>query len=170
MSNQSKNTLIPLAVGVKAPDFKLQIGNGDLNPVPENFKNLGDYKGKNLILAFYPADWSAVCGSQIALYNELIPTFREYDAEIIGISVDGVFCHKAFKETNNMAIELLCDFEPKGKYSRDYKAYNEQLGLCERALYVVDKEGIIRYSYISPMSVNPGAKELLSTLKSIQNG
>ncbi|MCB0047350.1 MAG: redoxin domain-containing protein [Caldilineaceae bacterium] len=166
MTSQSAG---PLPVNSTAPDFSLPKGDGQLGADPSTFWHLADERGKNVILAFYPADWSPVCGSQIALYNELIPTFAEYNAEVIGISVDGTFCHKAFKEHNNLSIELLCDFEPKGKTAKLYSAYNEQLGLCERAIYVIDAQGIIRYSYISPMGVNPGAKEILETLQEIQH-
>lgn len=157
-----------LSVGTSAPDFKLRIGNGLLDDNPDNFFTLYSQKGKNIVLAFYPADWSGVCSSQIAIYNELIPVFEGYNAELLGISVDGTFCHKAFKEHNNIKLRLLCDFEPKGELSKKYGAYNHQLGLCERALYVIDKDGIIRYSYLSPMDVNPGAKEILETLKNLK--
>lgn len=153
--------------GQLAPDFRLHIGNGSLDNKPENFTDLAAFKGKNLILAFYPADWSDVCGSQLALYNELLDVFAQYDAVLVGISVDGAFCHKAFKEHNNLKMLLLCDFEPKGAMSKQYGAYNETLGVCERAIYVIDKNGYVQYSYVSPMGVNPGAKEILETLKKI---
>lgn len=163
-----ENKVTPLSVGSKAPDFKLVLGDGNFsNP---SFRTLADFIGqKHLVLAFYPADWSGVCSSQIAIYNELIPMFDDYNAELVGISVDGTFCHQAFKEHNNIKLTLLCDFEPKGEMSKTYNAYNQELGLCERALYVIDKSGIIRYSYISPMDINPGAKEILETLKNIQD-
>ncbi len=153
----------------QAPDFSLPIGNGALNASPENTFTLSDMKGQNVILAFYPADWSTVCSSQIALYNELIPTFKEYNAQVIGISVDGTFCHRAFKEHNNLSIELLCDFEPKGKVSKLYGAYNSDFGISQRAIFVIDKNGVIRYSYLSPIDKNPGAKEILETLKTIES-
>ncbi len=157
-----------LQVGTNAPDFQMRIGNGKLDNDPSNFFRLSELKDKNLIMAFYPADWSAVCGSQIALYNELLPVFDELNAHIVGISVDGTYCHQAFKENRNMKLELLCDFEPKGKVSRLFEAYNEELGMSERALYVLDKHHTIQYSYLSPMDQNPGAKEILETLKKLQ--
>ncbi len=158
----------PLAIGSKAPDFRLRKGNAKTDSSEENFFTLSSVQGKNVVLAFYPADWSAVCGSQIALYNELLPVFKELNAEIVGISVDGTFCHNAFKEHHNLSIELLCDFEPKGEISKLYASYDHEIGTSERALYVMDAEGIIQYSYISPMEVNPGAKEILETLKKLQ--
>ncbi len=158
----------PLAIGSKAPDFQIRIGNAKTDNSNGNFFKLSSLKEKNVVLAFYPADWSAVCGNQIALYNELLPVFKELNAEIVGISVDGTFCHNAFKEHHNLSIELLCDFEPKGEISKLYSAYNEEIGISERALYVIDSEGIIQYSYISPIEENPGAKEILETLKKLQ--
>lgn len=159
------NTLF--AVGEKAPDFTLRLGNGNLGEGAENFFTLSELKGQNVILAFYPADFSTICSSQIALYNELVPVFKSYNAVCIGISVDGTFCHQAFKHYNNISLSLLSDFEPKGKLSKQYGAYNEKTGMCERAIYVIDKEGIVQYSYLSPAEVNPGAKDILDTLKKI---
>ncbi len=153
-----------IAVGEKAPDFTLPVGDGNFNGAKFT---LSEMKGKHIVFAFYPADWSAVCGSQIALYNELVDSFEQYNAELIGISVDGTFCHKAYKENNNISLRLLCDFEPKGAVSKLYHAYHEKLGVCERAIYVIDKNGIVQYSYLSPMGENPGAKEILETLKKL---
>ncbi len=157
-----------LTTGTKAPEFKLRLGNGILDEDEKNYFSLSQLKDRNLVIAFYPADWSAVCGSQIALYNELLPTFTELNAEIVGISVDGMFCHSAFREIRNIQINLLCDFEPKGEISRLYEAYNDTYGVSERALYVLDKEHLIQYSYLSPMNENPGAKEIIETLKKLQ--
>lgn len=156
-----------IQMGEKAPDFSLPIGDGNMEVTDSNTFKLSDKKGKNIILAFYPADWSSVCSSQIALYSQLQPEFSEFNAEVYGISVDGTYCHRAFKENHNMSIPLLCDFEPKGELSKLYGVYNEKLGLSERAIYVIDKEGIVQFSYISPMGENPGAKEILETLKKI---
>ncbi len=161
------SNLIP--AGDNAPHFRLPIGNGSLTPSPDDYIDITELHGTNVILAFYPADWSNVCSSQIALYNELIPTFAEYDAQVFGISVDGSFCHKAFKEAHKMSITLLSDFEPKGQMSRLYNVYNEDIGVSERAIYVIDKQGIVQYSYLSPMGENPGAKEILETLKDLKN-
>ncbi|WGH75129.1 redoxin domain-containing protein [Tenacibaculum tangerinum] len=161
-----KNKL--LEAGTEIPDFTLRIGNGNGDDHKDNFMTLSDHRGQNVILAFYPADWSAVCGNQMMLYNELIPMFENYNAVIYGISVDGTHCHAAFKEHNNMTIPLLCDFEPKGEISKLLGVYNHEKGFCERALFVIDKNGIIQWSHVSPMDVNPGAKEILETLKNIE--
>ncbi len=158
-----------LKEGTQAPNFSLPIGDEKAASGQPSTFNLDDYKGKkNVVLAFYPADFSTVCSSQVALYNELLPEFDQLNAKIVGISVDGVFCHNAFKKDHNISMDLLSDFHPKAEVSKKYHAYNEDFGTSERALYVIDKEGVIQYSYISPIDQNPGAKEILDTLKKLQ--
>ena len=149
-----------LASGVIAPDFTL-------HATPDQTVSLSEFKGRPVILAFYPADWSPVCGDQMALYNELLPDFRKHHAEIIGISVDGVWCHAAFAKDRNLHFPLLADFEPKGAVAQMYGAYRPE-GVSERALFVIDKDGIVRWSYRSPVAVNPGADGILEALESLQ--
>jgi peroxiredoxin len=117
-----------------------------------------------LVLAFYPADWSPVCGDQIALYNEMREEFSTYQAQIVGISVDGVWCHKAFADARRIHFPLLSDFEPKGEISRRYGVYDDKSGISERALFVIDANGVIAWSYLSPISVNPGADGIFRAL------
>jgi peroxiredoxin len=149
-----------LAAGTPAPDFKLQV-------TPDQAVSLGDFRGKPLILAFYPADWSPVCGDQMALYNEVLPEFRKYGAEILGVSVDGVWCHLAFAKDRKLHFPLLSDFEPKGGIARQYGAYDGTTGVCERALFVLDGDGVIRWSYVSPIAINPGADGILDALEAL---
>jgi peroxiredoxin len=149
-----------LGPGTQAPDFAL-------HATPDQVLRLSEMRGRPLILVFYPADWSPVCGDQVALYNEMLSEFREYNAEILGISVDGVWCHAAFARDRHLHFPLLADFEPKGAVARQYGAYREQEGTSERALFVLDGEGIIRWSYCSPIAVNPGADGILNALESI---
>jgi peroxiredoxin len=120
-----------------------------------------------VVLAFYPADWSPVCGDQLALYNELLAEFHRYKAELIGISVDGVWCHAAFASARNLHFPLLADFEPKGKVSMAYGAFSARDGQSSRALFVIDGAGTIRWSYLSPRGVNPGADGILAALESL---
>jgi peroxiredoxin len=120
-----------------------------------------------VILVFYPADWSPVCGDELALYNELLSEFRKYDAELVGISVDGVWCHRAYAEARKLEFPLLSDFEPKGEVSRSYGAYRSKDGFSERALFVLDRDGVIHWSYVSPVNVNPGADGILNALDSL---
>jgi len=116
------------------------------------------------VLVFYPADWSPVCSDQLALYNELLPEFYEFDAQIIGISVDGIWSHLAFSKDRKFRTPLLSDFEPKGAVARLYGVYDEKSGEAERALFVIDAQGVIRWSYVSPVGINPGADGVLKAL------
>src|SRR5436853_4748161 len=139
-----------LPAGTPAPDFAL-------HTTPDQRVSLSDFRGRPVILAFYPADWSPVCGDQMALYNELRDEFARFDAELLGISVDGAWCHIAFAHERKLRFPLLSDFEPKGQVARMYGAYREQEGTSERALFVVDAAGVTRWSYVSPVGINPGA-------------
>jgi len=151
-----------LQPGTSAPDFTL-------NATPDQLLSLKDYLGKPFILAFYPADFSPVCGDEMTLYNEILPEFRRYKAEILGISVDGPWCHLAFSKDRNLHFPLLSDFEPKGEVGRKYGAYDAKKGICERALFVIDENGIIRWSYLSPIGVNPGAEGVLDALENMNS-
>ena len=149
-----------LPSGTLAPDFALQV-------TPDQTVLLSEFKGRPVILVFYPADWSPVCGDQMALYNEILPEFRKYGAELLGISVDGVWCHTAVAKDRKLHVPLLADFEPKGAVARLYGSYRQE-GIAERALFVVDKEGMIRWSYCSPVGVNPGADGILQALEELE--
>lgn len=149
-----------LSSGTKAPDFTLKV-------TPDQELTLSDLHGKPVILAFYPADWSPVCGDQMALYNQILPEFRKFDAELLGISVDGVWCHQAFVHERNLHFPLLADFHPKGDVARRYGAYREHDGVCERALFLIDSQGVIAWSYRSPIAVNPGADGILDALEAL---
>lgn len=152
-----------------APDFTLASNAPHNAGEAQQTVSLHDFKGENVVLVFYPADWSAVCGDELALFNEILPMLQKLNTQLLAISVDSSFCHAAFKQERGFRMDLLSDFEPKGAVSKRYGAYNEQCGFSERALFVIDAQGIIRYSFISPMDVNPGANEILKTLKEIQS-
>jgi peroxiredoxin len=149
-----------LSPGTKAPDFTLQRG-------PDATLSLSELRGRPVILAFYPADWSPVCGDELALFNEVLPEFQRYDAQLVGISVDGVWCHEAYAKARNLEFPLLADFEPKGEVSRKYGAYRAQDGFSERALFVLDGNGVIRWSYLSDVTQNPGADGILAALEEL---
>jgi peroxiredoxin len=148
------------AVGEPAPDFTL-------HSTPDQTLALSQLRGHPVVLAFYPADWSPVCGDQMALYNELLSEFRRFHATVIGISVDGAWCHAAFALDRKLHFPLLADFEPKGEVSRRYGVYQTQEGISERALFVIDAEGIVRWSYVSPSGINPGADGILDALEQL---
>ncbi len=147
-----------LKEGVRAPDFSLP-------STPDQKVSLSEFRGKNVVLVFYPADWSPVCGDQLALYNEALSMIRKHNAEILAISVDGIWCHLAFEKDRKYKFPLLADFEPKGAVARLYGAYREAEGTSERAIFVIDTEGVIRWSYLSPVGINPGADGILDALE-----
>jgi len=155
-----QNSTGPLPPGTRAPQFVM-------NCTPDQKVSLNELRGRPVILAFYPADWSPVCGDQLALYNEILDEFNRHQAQLLGISVDGVWCHAAFSRDRKYHFPLLSDFEPKGQVARQYGVYNSEHGLTERALFVIDREGIIRWSYVSPMGVNPGANGILQALEEL---
>jgi len=150
----------PLKKGMKAPDFSLK-------STLDQEVSLKDFLGKPVILAFYPADFSPVCGSELTLFNEVLPEFKKYDAQLFGISVDNIWSHLAFAKERNLHFPLLSDFNPKGEISRMYNAYQEEDGLSKRALYVIDKDGVISWGYISPIGINPGADGILKALEEL---
>jgi peroxiredoxin len=150
-----------LEAGRQAPDFSL-------HTTPDQSVALRDFRGRRLVLTFYPADWSPVCTDQLAVYNELLPEFRRLGAELLGLSVDGVWCHLAFAKDRKLRFPLLSDFEPKGDVSRAYGVYRKGEGVSERALFVIDKEGIVRWSHVSPIGINPGAEGILEALEGME--
>jgi len=149
-----------LSPGTRAPDFTLKQS-------PKETLSLADLKGRPVILVFYPADWSPVCGDELALFNEVLSEFQRYDAQLVGISVDGVWCHQAYTQARKLDFPLLADFEPKGEVCRQYGAYRTQDGFAERALFVLDGEGVIRWSYLSDVGKNPGADGVLAALEEL---
>lgn len=152
----------PLQPGDRAPEFTLKT-------TPDQAVSLSELRGQPVILAFYPADWSPVCGDQMALYNEILSEFRRHQAAILGISVDGTWCHSAFATDRNLHFPLLADFEPKGAVARAYGVYRAPDGTSERALFVIDSDGVIRWSYVSPVGVNPGADGILAALEALRH-
>jgi peroxiredoxin len=157
--NLQPKTVLP--AGAAAPEFNLR-------STPDQSVGLSEFRGNPVILVFYPADWSPVCGDQLALYNELLPEFRRYNACLVGISVDGIWCHLAYAKDRKLHFPLLSDFEPKGAVAKSYGAYRHQDGVCERALFVINADGVIHWSYLSPVGINPGADGILTALESLE--
>jgi peroxiredoxin len=151
-----------LPIGTTAPDFELYA-------TPDQKLRLSELKGRKVILAFYPANWSPVCENQMALYNEMGKFFARHNAQVVGISVDSKWSHLAFTEHNKFSFPLLADFEPKGEVARLYEAYDVSTGECRRALYVIDEYGMIHWNYLSPVGINPGADGILIALEELDN-
>jgi peroxiredoxin len=150
-----------LKIMKRAPDFRLP-------SAPDRFLSLKELRGRPVILVFYPADWSPVCGDQLALYNEVLPEFAKYGAQLVGISVDGPWCHAAYTDSRKLRFPLLADFEPKGAVARAYGVYDAGMGTTERALFVLDKDGNIRWQFVSDPRVNPGADGILRALEALR--
>jgi peroxiredoxin len=153
----------PVATGTIAPDFTLP-------STPDQKLGLHELRGRPVILAFYPADWSPVCGDQLAVYNEIYDEFEAHHALLLGISVDGPWSHAAFRRDHKMRFPLLADFEPKGDVAKRYGVYRDQDGVSERALFVIDSEGKVAWSYVSPIGLNPGADGILEALERLEGG
>ncbi|HEV2751622.1 MAG TPA: redoxin domain-containing protein [Gemmatimonadales bacterium] len=160
MTDTERPAQSPLPAGTRAPAFTLA-------SAPDRTVSLKEFLGRPVILAFYPADWSPVCGDQMALYNEVLPEFQRYGAQLLGISVDGVWCHAAFAANRKLHFPLLADFEPKGAVARRYGVYRTGDGFTERGLFVIDGDGVVRWSYVSPIDVNPGADGILRALEAL---
>jgi peroxiredoxin len=135
-----------IAVGEQAPDFTLRNQDGEK-------VSLSDYRGRKVLLVFYPGDFSPVCGDQLSIYQEVKPEIEEKGVELVGISVDGFFAHKAFQEKLGIDTTLLSDFEPKGEVARAYGSYVEKMGFANRTLVLIDEDGKVAWTYESP---NPG--------------
>jgi peroxiredoxin len=141
MQGKAENEGLP--AGARAPDFTLKDANGKT-------VSLADFRGQNVVLAFYPLDWSPACSDQLSLYQNELAEFQKYDAQVIGISIDSLYSHGAWAAVRQLTFPLLADFSPKGEVARRYRVMREGDGFTERALYVVDREGVIRYSHVSP--------------------
>lgn len=150
-----------LSIGTMAPDFTLYA-------TPDQTISLREFKGKRLIITFYPADWSPVCGDQMALYNESLVYLHRWNAQLVGISVDGKWCHLAFSQDRKLHFPLLADFEPKGEVAKRYDVYDAQLGECRRAIYILDEAGVIRWCHLSPIGINPGVDGILEALENME--
>lgn len=149
-----------LQPGTTAPDFSLR-------STPDQFVSLSEFRGKPVILLFYPEDWSPVCSDELALFNEVLADFERYEAQLFGISVDSAWSHLAFGDQRNLRFPLLADFHPKGEAAMKYGAYRAQDGVAARALFLIDGNGVIQWSYLSPLGVSPGANRVLRALEKL---
>ena len=144
--------------GSPAPDFTL--------PDQDGHKiSLADFRGRTVVLVFYPADFSPVCTDQLSVYQELLPRFEEHGAALLGISVDGAFCHKAFQQHLHTTIPLLADFHPKGEVAKAYGVWSDKYGVASRSLVMVGPDGVVTWSYSSPPLEVPGANVIFDALE-----
>ena len=146
-----------IQAGAKAPDFTLPDQDG-------NKVSLADFRGQAVVLVFYPADFSPTCTDQLSVYQEVLGELEERGAKLVGISVDGAFCHRAFRSHLNLDIPLLADFHPKGEVARAYGVWSEEHGVSARALVLVSGDGRVEWSYLSPPLEVPGANLIFDAL------
>src|SRR5882757_4949125 len=149
-----------LTKGTRAPGFTLRV-------TPDQTLSLDEFAGRRVILAFYPADWKPGLRRSDESLQPFLPEFRRHGAELLGISVDGAWCHQAFARDRKLHFALLADFEPKGAVARSYGVYRTAEGVAERALFLIDEKGMIAWSYCSPIAVNPGADGILDALEAL---
>lgn len=150
----------PLPAGTPAPDFTL-------HATPDQTLSLSELRGRPVVLVFYPADWSAVCTDELSVFNAALPLFGKKDAVVLGVSVDSAWCHQAFAKDRGLHFDLLSDFEPKGEVSKRYGAYDFGAGVSRRALFVIDRDGTVAWSFLSPVALNPGADGALDALDAL---
>jgi len=147
-----------LQVGDVAPDFDLPDASG-------NRVRLSDFRGAPVALVFYPLDWSPGCSVQLELYQQEIAEFESRGIQLIGISPDSIYSHGAWAAVRGIRYPLLSDFHPKGETARAYRVWRDADGFSERAVYLVDGEGVIRWAYVSPQLHHlPDFGELVSAL------
>jgi peroxiredoxin len=151
-----------IEAGAQAPDFTLPDQDG--RPV-----SLADFRGRRVLLVFYPADFSPVCTDQLSIYEDARGQFEGHGVELLGISVDGAFCHKAFQRHLSLAIPLLADFHPKGHVARAYGAWSEKYGVSGRALVLIGADGVIEWAYESPPLEYPSTELVLQKLRSFES-
>ena len=143
--------------GSSAPDFTLPDQDG-------NEVSLSDFEGRRVVLVFYPADFSPTCTDQLNVYQEVLPQFEERGAQLVGISVDGAFCHKAFQSHLSLTIPLLADFHPKGEVAKAYGIWSEDFGQSGRGLVLVGPDGRVAWSYLSPPLEVPAPELVFAAL------
>lgn len=152
-----------LASGMQAPAIVLPAGHSWT-------WILQDYRGRAVVIVFYPADWEPISTDQLRRYNTALPEIRGLGAELVGVSVDSVWCHRAFAHDLGLEFRLLSDFHPRGGAARAYGVYRPRQGTSGRALFVVDAAGVIRWHYLAPPEVNPGVDGILTALEALAYG
>jgi peroxiredoxin len=147
-----------IAPGSPAPDFRLPDQDG-------NKVSLGDFRGRTVVLVFYPADFSPVCTDQLSVYQEVLSELESRDVQLLGISVDGAYCHKAFQSHLNLSFPLLADFHPKGEVAKAYGVWSEEFGVSGRALVMIGPDGTVDWSHLAPTLEVPGANLIFDALE-----
>ena len=147
--------------GAQAPEFKLPDQDGQEVSLQDLLA-----EGRNVVLVFYPLDFSPVCTDQLNVYQEVLGELEAAGAKLVGISVDSAYCHKAFQDHLGITIPLLADFNAKGDVAKKYGVYNDKPGLNARALVMIGPDGVVKWSYQSPSPLEiPGANLIFDALE-----
>lgn len=152
---------MPIEVGQPAPEFTLKDQS-------QKEVSLKDFRGRNVVLAFYPLDFSPVCSKEHACFHDDFSQFEGLNAQILGISVDSAWTHKAFAEKLGIQYPLLADFHPKGAVSEKFGLYLQDKGITNRATVIIDKDGIVRYVNVYDIPQQRANKELVEALGALQ--
>ena len=148
-----------IEAGATAPDFTLRDHGG-------REVGLSDFAGRKLVLAFYPGDFSPVCNDQLSIYQEVLGEIEERGAQLVGVSVDSTWSHRAYRKQLNLTMPLLADFHPKGEMSSAYGAYLPDWGTTNRSLVVVGEDGVVRWSHAEETPNNiPGANLIFDAIE-----
>ncbi len=151
----------PIAAGAKAPDFTLK--DQDQNDV-----TLSSFQGKkNVVLAFYPLDFSPVCSKEHTCFRDDLKGFEGLNAQILGLSVDSVWAHKAFAQQIGVSYPLLADFHPRGEVAAKFGLYLDDKGITQRATVVIDKQGVVRYVHVNEILQQRDNKEIQKALQQL---
>ena len=149
-----------IEAGEPAPDFTLRNQDGE-------DVSLSDFRGKKVLIVFYPFDFSSVCTDQLSTYQEIKPALADRNVEMIGISIDHPYAHKAFQEKLGIDTTLLADFEPKGEVARAYGSYVDRVGMANRTLVLIDEDGVVEWAHESPsLGEMPAPQVILDALES----
>jgi peroxiredoxin len=147
-----------IAPGTPAPDFTLADQDG-------RAVSLTDLRGHTTVLVFYPLDFSPVCTDQLNVYQEVLSDLEREGVRLLGVSVDSAFAHRAFRDRLGLSIPLLADFHPKGEVARRFGVYLDERGHSQRALVMIDPEGIVSWTHVSPSPLEiPGPNLIFDAL------
>ncbi len=148
-----------IQAGETAPDFTLRNQDGEK-------VTLSEMRGRKVLLVFYPSDFSPVCSDQLSVYQEVIPQITATETTVLGISIDHVWAHKAFRDKLGLEFPLLADFHPRGEVAQSYGAYLPDYGTANRSLVLIDEEGVVRWVHESPTPLEiPGANLIFDALQ-----
>ena len=154
---------MPIATGQTAPDFVLKDQN-------QKEVKLSDYKGKkNVVLVFYPLDWSPVCTNEHACFVNDMKKFEQLDAQVLGVSVDSVWSHKAFAEKTGITYPLLADFHPRGAMADKYGVYLADKGITGRAIAIVNQAGNVAWFKQYDIPTVPDLAEVAQALAGVKS-